>query len=129
MSKIIIIVAALVLVLHGFIHLIGPAVYMKLGQLEEITYKTTLLGGRWEVGQRSIWIFGALWIVPAIGFILAAVALLAGWGWWQSVLIGVTFVSLLLTVLDWRVAYAGVVVNLVILGVLILEPRLVSWFA
>jgi hypothetical protein len=33
MSKIIITVAALVLSLHGLIHLIGPTVYMKLGQL------------------------------------------------------------------------------------------------
>jgi len=128
MPKIIIIVAALVLILHGLIHLIGPTVYMKLGQVEEIAYKTTLLGGRWEVGERGIWMFGALWTVPAVGFILAAVALLAGWSWWQPVLIGVTLVSLLLTVLDWRIAYAGVVVNLVILAVFALEPRIASWF-
>ena len=128
MSKIIIIVAALALILHGLIHLIGPTVYMKLGQVEEIAYKTTLLGGRWEVGERGIWMFGALWIVPAVGFILAAVAILAGWGWWQPLLIGVTLFSLLLTVLDWRIAYAGVVVNLVILAVFALEPRIASWF-
>jgi hypothetical protein len=129
MSKTFIIVAALILTLHGLIHLIGPTVYMKLGKVEGIAYKTTLLGGRWEVGERGIWMFGALWVVPAVGFILAAVAMLAGWSWWPPVLIGVTLFSLLLTVLDWRVAYAGVVVNLVILGVLTLEPRLVSWFA
>lgn len=128
MSKIVIIVAALILILHGLIHLIGPTVYMKLGQVEEIAYKTTMLGGRWEVGERGIWMFGALWVVPAVGFIVAAVAILAGWSWWQPVLIGVTFVSLLLTILDWRVAYAGVVVNLVILAVLALEPRIASWF-
>ena len=126
MSKIIIIVTALVLALHGLIHLIGPAIYMKLGTVKEIAYKTTLLDGHWDVGASGIWMFGALWVVPAVGFILAAVAMLAGWSWWQPALIGVTLFSLLLTILDWRVAYAGVVVNLVILAVLALEPHLVS---
>jgi len=128
MSKIII-VAALLLILHGLIHMIGPTVYMKLGKVEDISYKTTLLGGRWDVGERGIWIFGALWVVPAIGFILAAIAILAGWSWWPPLLIGITLFSLLLTILDLRVAYAGIVVNLAILAVLALEPRIVNWFA
>lgn len=73
--------------------------------------------------------FGVLWIVPAVGFILAAVAMVSGWSWWQPLLIGVTLFLLMLTLLDWRVAYAGVVVNLVILAVLTLEPHLVNWSA
>lgn len=129
MSKTIIIVAALILILHGLIHLIGTTIYMKLGTVEGFSYKTTLLGGRWDVGEGGIWMFGVLWVVPAVGFILAAVAMLAGWSWWPPVLIGVTLFSLLLTALDWRVAYAGIVVNLVILAMLTLEPRIVNWFA
>lgn len=39
--------------------------------------------------------------MAAIGFVAAAVALLAGWGWWQPVLVGVTLFSLVLTALDW----------------------------
>lgn len=127
MSKTILIVAAIVLILHGLIHLIGVVVYMKLGAIEGFPYKTTLLGGSWAVGERGIAFFGALWIVPVIGFVLAALALLFSWGWWQPLLIGVTLFSLLLTVLDWRVAYAGIVVNLVILALLALGPRIASW--
>jgi len=129
MSRVLIIIGSIVLILHGLIHLLGPVVYMQLGAVEGFLYKTTLLGGAWDVGERGIWIFGALWIVPAVGFILAAVALLAGWSWWQPLLLGVTLFSLALTVLDWRVAYAGVVVNLVILALLALQPRIATWFS
>ena len=42
----------------------------------------------------------------------------AGWTWWPT-LVGITSgLSLLLTVLDWGVAYAGAITNGVILGVL-----------
>lgn len=62
-------------------------------------------------------------------FIVAAVALLAGWRWWQSVLVGTTLLSLALTALDWGDAYTGVMLNLVILALLWLVPRMTSWFA
>ena len=77
---------------------------MKIGTVKEIAYKSTLLGGRWELGEHGIWVFGGLWVVPAVGFILGAVAMLAGWSWWQFLLLVVTPLSLLLTILDLRVA-------------------------
>ena len=129
MSKIVVFAAALVLILHGLIHLIGPAVYMRLSTVEDIPYKTTLLGGRWHVGDRGIWLFGLLWVVPAIGFVLAAVAMMVGWTWWQPLLISVALFSLLLSVLDARVAFFGIVVNLFILAMLALEMRVFHWFA
>jgi hypothetical protein len=124
-----IIIAAFVLVLHGLIHLMGTTVYMKLGTLEALPYKTTLLSGRWDLGEGGIRAFGALWAVAAIGFVVAAVALLAGWGWWQPTLIWVALFSLVLTALDWSNAYAGVIINIVILAVLALGPRIAGWLS
>jgi len=46
-----------------------------------------------------------------------------------GVLLGVTLLSLVLTALDWGVAYAGVIVNIAILAILILGPRITSWFS
>jgi uncharacterized membrane protein len=69
-------------------------------------------------------VFGALWAVAAVGFVIAGAALLAGWSWRQPVLVGVTLFSLALTFLDWEIAFAGAVINLVILVVLWLGPRL-----
>lgn len=74
-------------------------------------------------------LFGALWVVPAVGFIVVPVALLAGWEWWRPLLVAVTLMSLVLTFLDWSVAYAGVVINLIILAVVWLGPRIASWFS
>ena len=128
MLKIMVIVATVVLVLHGLIHLMGTASYMKLAEVQGLPYKTTLLGGRWELGAGGIAVYGALWAVAAVGFVVAALAFWLGWSWWQPMLIGVTLFSLLLTFLDWHVAYAGVIVNLAILAVLWLGSPIVRWF-
>lgn len=123
MPKLILIMITAVLVLHGLIHLMGTSVYMKLAPIEGFVYKTTLLGGRWDLGAGGISLFGALWLVPALGFVVAAVGLWLGATWWQPLLLTVTLFSLVLTVLDWNIAFAGAVVNLVILALLWLGPR------
>jgi hypothetical protein len=123
MTKLFIVIIAMVLIMHGLIHLMGTASYLQLATVQGLPYKTALLGGRWQVGDTGIHVFGALWLIPAIGFVVAAIALLVGWAWWQPLLIGVTLVSLVLTLLDSSTAYAGVVINIVILAVLLLVPR------
>lgn len=129
MSKTIVIIASIVLVLHGLIHLLGTAVYTQLTTIEGMAYKTTLLGGRWDLGDAGMRIFGALWVVAAIGFVVAAVAVLAGWGWWQPALVSVTLFSLVLTALDWSNAFAGVIIDVAILAVVWLGPRIATWLS
>jgi hypothetical protein len=123
MTKLFIVIAAVVLIMHGLIHLMGTASYLQWATVQGLPHKTTLLGGRWQVGDTGIHAFGVLWLIPAIGFVVAAIALLAHWAWWQPLLMGVTLVSLVLTLLDSSTAYAGVVINIVILAVLILIAR------
>lgn len=127
--KILTIIASIVLILHGLIHLMGTAAYMNLAVLPQLPYKTTVLGGRWDLGASGTAVSGALWAVDAVGFIVAAVALLLGWNWWQPLLIVVTLCSLALTALDWGVAFAGVIINIAILALLWLGPRMASWFS
>jgi hypothetical protein len=110
--------AAFVLIAHGLIHLLGTTVYLRLGEVSGFAYKTTLLGNRWDLGSVGIGIFGAMWAVAAVGFIVSAIAMLTGSSWWQPVLITVTVFSLLLTGLDWNLAFAGVGLNLVILAIM-----------
>ena len=129
MLKIMIMVATVVLALHGLIHLMGTASYMKLAEVQGLPYKTTVLGGRWDLGTSGIAVYGALWAVAAIGFAVTALAFWFGWGWWQPVLLSVTLFSLLLTALDWNVAFAGVIVNLAILILLGLGPRIAAAFS
>jgi hypothetical protein len=126
--RILTIIASLVLIMHGLIHLMGTTAYLKLAEIKELPYKTTVLGGWWDLGANGIAVYGVLWALAAVGFIVAGVAVIASWSWWQPVLVGVTLFSLVLTLLDWGVAYAGVIINIVILTVLWVGPRIANWF-
>jgi len=109
------ILAAVLLVAHGLIHLIGTTVYLRLAEIEGFAYKTTLLGGRWDLGAAGIGVFGALWAVATVGFIAAAIGMLTNSSWWQPALIAVTIFSLILTALDSSLAFAGIGLNIAIL--------------
>lgn len=124
--KILFVIVAVVLILHGLIHLMGTVTYMKLGTVQGMAYKTTLLGGRWELGENGIRSYGALWAVAAIGFILAAIAMLFGWSWWKPTLAAVAAFSLALTALDWKAASVGAILNIAILAWLAVAPGLIE---
>ena len=76
------IVAAIVLVLHGLIHLMGTISYLKLAQVQGLPYKTTVLEDRIDLGAFGIGIFGVVWAVTAFGFVIAAIAILLNRSWW-----------------------------------------------
>lgn len=129
MHKLLVGAAALLLVLHGLIHLMGTAVYVRRAQIQGLPYKTTVLGGRLDLGESGVGVFGALWALPAVGFVISALGLWAGWSFTQPLLVIVTVFSLVLTLLDWQVAYAGAVFNVVILCALLLGPWIASLLA
>jgi hypothetical protein len=105
------------LIVHGLIHLMGTTVYMKLGRIEGLPYKTSLLNGRWQLGEPGMRVFGALWALPAIGFVLAGVAAIVNVGPWPSLAGVAALVSLVLTILDFKAAFAGALLNLLIIVV------------
>lgn len=114
-SKKIHVFAAIALALHGLIHLMGTITYLQIGTIEGFTYKSTLLNGSWDLGPSGIAVFGALWAVAANGFLAAAVSILIDRDYAQPMLLAMTLFSLTLTALDWSTAYAGIIVNLIIL--------------
>ena len=111
------------LVWHGLIHLLYVAAYWKLAEMEQFPYKTTLLSGRWQVGETGIRVFGVLWLAAAVGFVIAAVGLGADQSWWKPVIVGVALLSLVISALDWNVAYGGVGIGLVIVIAVIAGPK------
>ena len=117
MPRSVIVIAALILALHGAIHLMGTVAYLRLGAIEGLPYKTTVLGGRIDLGERGIGAFGALWSVAALAFVVAAAAILLGWEVWGPVLLAAAIMSLLLAVLDWEVAFIGALVDIGIIAV------------
>jgi len=51
MIRILTILIAIVLLVHGLIHLMGTAVYARHAQIKGLSYKTALVSGHWELGQ------------------------------------------------------------------------------
>ena len=125
--KIFSIIAAIVLILHGLIHLMGTVTYMQFGTVQGLTYKISLLG--WDIGENGMRLYGVLWAMAAVGFIIGVVALLAGWSWWQPALVGVTLFSLALTSLEFKEAAAGSILNIIILAMLFMGPSIARWAA
>ena len=119
-------VFTVLLALHGLVHLMGVAAYLKLTKVPGLPYKTTVLEGRWDLGESGMQTFGVLWAFAAIGFLVAATMFYFDRHSSRNVLLAVTLFSLALTGLDSSVAMAGVIVNLVILLVLWLGSRSIS---
>lgn len=116
--------AAAVLMLHGLIHLMGTTVYMQWGTIEGFPYKTTLLGRRWALGASGMRLIGLLWLLAAAGTVIAGVGLLRHATWVPPVLLTTTLLSLLICTLDWNLAWRGAVIDVVILVLLAVAPRL-----
>ncbi|MFC2077172.1 ABC transporter permease [candidate division KSB1 bacterium] len=118
MTLFVYIAAGLFLLLHGLVHLMGLVAYWPIAELKELPYKTTLLGGRWDIGRGGTRICSLLWAAGAIAFSAAALGLALRYGWWRPCLLGATLYSLVLTVLDWSPAWRGAIINAVILTAL-----------
>jgi hypothetical protein len=119
MAKIFLIVLIVILTLHGLIHLMGFIAYWPLGKISELPYKTTFLGGRWDIGSTGTRFFSILWLLAVLGFLAAALALAFGRSWWAPVLLGTALISLLVCILDWSAAFRGAWIDLVLLLLLV----------
>jgi hypothetical protein len=119
-------VFAALLLVHGFAHLVGFVVPWKLGKLEEMPYKTTLLGGRWDVGDAGIRGMGVLWLLVGLtlfvlGGTLALTGLLV-----EEQLMAFCFASSILCILGWPDSRLGLVANGVIVALYFLS-RAQGW--
>lgn len=112
--------------LHGVVHLMGTGVYLRLTTIEGLPYETTVLSGAVDLGTTGIAVFGVLWAVAAVGFVVGAGAMILGRGGWQRTLTALAVGSFVLSALAREVAVAGVVVNIAILVGLWVRPRLLA---
>ncbi len=106
--------------IHGLIHLMGFVAYWPLAEVAELPYKTTLINGRFPVSETGMRLFSILWLVAAIGLVGASIGALTGQSWWFPLMWVSVLLSLLVCVLDWRNAFRGALVDLVILVPLLL---------
>lgn len=111
---------AALMILHGIAHLVGFAGSWHLG---ELPYKTTVLGGRVDLGDTGIRAAGLLWLTAAMAFVVVGAGTALDYDWWAKAALYVTLASLALTIVEFPEAKLGLVVNLAILAVLFATTR------
>ena len=112
---------AALMILHGMAHLAGFAGSWHLGA--DLPYKTTVLGGRVDLGDAGIRVAGLLWLGLALAFVVAGAGAALNYDWWVKATLYVVAASLILTMMELPQAKLGLVVNLAILAVLFATTR------
>lgn len=118
MLRIIQIILAAAVAIHGLIHMLGFAAYWPLAKIAELPYKTSLLGGRLELGAGGMRLYSLLWLLPALGFLVAGIALAARWPFWAPLMLASVLLSIVLCILDWGAAFRGAWIDVAILLIL-----------
>ena len=116
-------VLSIAMLVHGLAHLPGLVTAWRLRPLPDFPYHTVLLRGRLDVGDSGMRIVGALWLIAAVGFGVAATGALLGDPRWIPAALATTLLSSALCLLEWPFARVGLWVNLVILSVLVFAAR------
>jgi hypothetical protein len=101
---------------HGLIHLIGFVVPWQVVAVEGFPYRTTVLDGTADLGEIGVRVVGVIWLVCAIGFIVAAVGLLRRTTWALPLTAILAIVSLVVCVVGLPETAMGIAVNVLILG-------------
>lgn len=112
-----------VMVLHGIAHLVGFIAPWRLIDMENLPYKTTVLGGTIDLGDRGIRLVGILWLIATIAFAASAIGLLTHATWWLGLALSSVALSLVLTLAEWPLTKIGVAVNVALLGILLSGMR------
>jgi len=117
-------VLALLLIAHGIAHLVGFVSSWELATLAELPYKTTVFSGRLDLGDAGIRLIGVLWLLAALAFLVAAIALATGMSWAGRFMLAAVIASALLCVAGWPDARIGLAVNVGLALVLAIGARL-----
>jgi hypothetical protein len=117
-------VLAFFLLAHGVAHLVGFVSSWKLAALAELPYKTTVFSGRVDVGDAGIRVMGVLWLLAALAFLVAAIAVATEAGWAVRFTVAGVTASLMLCLAGWPDARIGVAVNVGLVLLLAIGARL-----
>jgi hypothetical protein len=110
-------IIAILVAIHGFVHLVGFVVAWRLAELKEMPYSTRVFGGKLDVGDTGVRFVGLLWLIAALGYFAAAGAILFLTLWWLTALFVVTLFSLLLCIAGWPHSKIGLFIDIGILAV------------
>jgi hypothetical protein len=108
--------AAVLVALHGVIHLIGFASLSRIATLEGFAYRTTVLGGVMDIGDGGVRLIGLVWLALTFGFLAVGYAVWRGKPWAVGLTGVFAVVSLIVCVAGLPKTAAGAAINVVILA-------------
>ncbi len=106
---------AVLLALHGLVHLLGFVVPFGLAEVEGFPRSTTVLAGRVDLGEVGVRVAGVGWLLVAAAFVAAAVGLWLLQPWWWGLALGATAISAVLCALFVPTSWAGLALDVAIL--------------
>ncbi len=108
---------AVLVAVHGLIHLIGFVVPWRLAPVDGFPYRTTAFNGSLLLGETGAQVIGVAWLALAVGFVIAGLGIWRSSTWALPLTAALAMASLIVCVLGLPEAAAGIVVNVAILGV------------
>lgn len=113
---------AFIVLMHGLVHLFYLLSYWQIYNFDEFPFKTTVLFDRVDLGSVGIRIFGLFFLVATVGFVVAAIGMVFYAQWWRALMTIMALLSMVLTLLDFKMAYGGPIVNILILVLVLFYP-------
>jgi predicted cation transporter len=110
--------AAVLLAVHGLVHLIGFVVPWGIAQVEGFPYRTSALDGAVALGEPGVRLVGVAWLVLAVGFVVAGLATWRRAAWAAPLTAVLAAGSIVVCVLGLPEAVFGIVVDAAILAAL-----------
>jgi hypothetical protein len=101
------VVAAVVLTVHGLVHLMGAALLWQWGEPGGLRYGDV----RPEAGSTAALVVGAVWLVAVLLFLLTAALLAADRAAWRPIGLLAALVSIAVLLPSAGIAWAGLVVD------------------
>ena len=111
--------AAVFLVLHGLVHLMGFAVSWQLTTMQELAYRTTVFGGALEVGDTGARVLGIGWLLAAAALIVAGVLVWRGSDWALIATGAAAVISLVVCLAGLPDAYRGLYIDVALVAGLV----------
>jgi hypothetical protein len=109
-------IAALLLVGHGLIHLIGFVTPWRIATLEGFAYRTTVFGGALDVGDVGARVIGLVWLGLTFGFLAAGYGISRRSRWAVGLTGVLAIVSVIVCLLGLPEAGTGIPIDGVILA-------------
>jgi hypothetical protein len=110
-------IAAILLAMHGVIHLIGFVTPWRIASLEGFAFRTTLFNGAFDVGDVGVRVIGLVWLGLTFGFLAAGYGVWRGEHWAVGLTGVLAIVSLIVCLLGLPETIAGIAINVAILAV------------